>query len=200
MPPPTTSMRSGMPSISSAPVESMTRGSSCGNPGMLHRAGAGGDDAVVEGQDTLPSRPSTPSGSAPRTGRCPGPPPPALLGHAGEATGELRDHLVLAGAHLVQVDLRRREGDAHGAHGLRLLDDRRGMQQRLRGDAADVEADPAEGLVALHQHHPQPQVRGAEGRRVAAGTAAEHGDLGVEMSGQRMEPADWLASKPGLLE
>ena len=35
IPPPSTSSRSGMPSSSSAPVESITRGSSCGTNGRV---------------------------------------------------------------------------------------------------------------------------------------------------------------------
>ena len=35
IPPPSTSSRSGMPSSSSAPVESITRGSSCGTNGSV---------------------------------------------------------------------------------------------------------------------------------------------------------------------
>jgi hypothetical protein len=93
------------------------------------------------------------------------------LAKRGEAAGELLDHLVLARAHLVQVDLRWREGDAHDAHGLGLFDDGRGVQQRLGRDAADIETDAAEGRIALDQDHAQAEVGGAEGGGVAAGPA-----------------------------
>ena len=48
MPPPMTSRLFGTSASASAPVESITRGST-GKAGNLHRLGAGGDDGIVEG-------------------------------------------------------------------------------------------------------------------------------------------------------
>ena len=53
------------------------------------------------------------------------------------------------------------------------------VQQRLGRDAADVEADPAQRAAAVHQDDLFAQVGGPEGGGVAAGTGAEHQDLGV---------------------
>ncbi len=51
------------------------------------------------------------------------------------------------------------------------------VQQRLGGNAADVQAHAAELLPALDEGHLQSQVRRAKGRRVAAGAGAEHQQL-----------------------
>ena len=65
---------------------------------------------------------------------------------------------------------------------LRLGDHLGGVQQRLGRDAADVEADAAQGRPALDQHHLLAEVGGAEGGGVAAGTGAQHQHLGVEVA------------------
>ena len=51
------------------------------------------------------------------------------------------------------------------------------MQQRLGRDAADVEADAAQGLAGVHQHDGLSEVGGAEGRGVAARPGAQDQDL-----------------------
>ena len=67
-------------------------------------------------------------------------------------------------------------------HRLDFLHDGGGVQQRLRGDAADEEAD-AERRIALHQHRGHAEIGGAERRRIAARSGAEHQhvafDIGV---------------------
>ena len=101
----------------------------------------------------------------------------ALFGHGRETAGELGDHLLLAGAHLVEVDLRLAEGDAHRVQRLDLFEDGSGMQQGFGGDTTDVQADAAECVVALDQDDLLAEVGGAEGGGVAAGTGAEDHDL-----------------------
>ena len=71
-------------------------------------------------------------------------------------------------AQLVEVDLRRAERDAVLGERLRLVHDGRDVQQRLRRNAADVEAHAAERRVALDQHRLHAEVGGAERRGVAA--------------------------------
>ena len=105
----------------------------------------------------------------------------ALLGHAGEAAGELCDDLVLESGELADVDFRRAEIDADLARVRGLVDHLGRMQQRLRRNAADVEADAAEGRVALDQHCVHTEVGTAERGRVAAGTGAEHDDLAFDV-------------------
>ena len=65
------------------------------------------------------------------------------------------------------------------AHLLGLGDHLGGVQQRLGRDAADIEADAAQGRPALDQHHLPAEVGGAEGRGVAAGAGAQHQHLGI---------------------
>jgi hypothetical protein len=105
----------------------------------------------------------------------------ALLAHAGEAAVHLRDDLVLVRAQLVEFDFRRAEGDADVGGVRGFVDDARGVQQRLRRNAADVEADAAERAVAFDEHDVLAEVGGAERGRVAAGAGAEHDDVAVEV-------------------
>jgi hypothetical protein len=144
--------------------------------GQLHRLRTGGDDALLEAQqlhlavragDLQLVRGDEP-GLALHGAHL------ALPGHAGQAAGQLADHLLLVGAQPVQVDLRLAELHAEVAGVRSLLDDRGRVQQRLGRDAADVEAHAAQGRIALDQHGVQAQVRGAEGGGVAAGAGADH--------------------------
>ena len=61
------------------------------------------------------------------------------------------------------------EGDAMRGHGLGVLDHLRGMQQRLRGDATDIQANATEARPALDQRDLHAEIGGAESSRVAAG-------------------------------
>ena len=53
----------------------------------------------------------------------------------------------------------------------------RGVQQRLRGDAADIEAGAAEGGVLLDHRGLQSELRRANGAEIAAGTAADDDEI-----------------------
>ena len=103
----------------------------------------------------------------------------AGLGHAGQAVGELLDGAVLERAHAVEVDLGLAEGDPRAGGLLGVGEHAREVQQRLGGDAADVEADAAEALVALDEHGLQAEVGGAEGGGVAARARADHDHVGA---------------------
>ncbi len=105
----------------------------------------------------------------------------AHLGHRRQAAGELAHHLVLVPEQLGAVDLRFAEADAEVGEVLDLVDHRGDVQQRLRRDAADVEADAAQRRVALDQDHLEAEVGGAEGGRIAAGAGAEHQQVAVEV-------------------
>ena len=103
MPPPMTSSRSGMPSTSSAPVESTIR-VVVGQERQRRRLRARGDDAVLEADDgvaDLRSCSAPVNSPSPRT-TC----DLALLGERLEAAGELADDAVLERADAVEVDLR----------------------------------------------------------------------------------------------
>ena len=73
------------------------------------------------------------------------------------------------------------ELDPMRAHRGRLVDDLGDVQQRLRRDAADVEADAAERLPGVDQHDAPPEIGGAERRGVAAGTCAEDENVGLKI-------------------
>src|SRR5213592_821990 len=90
----------------------------------------------------------------------------AHLRHRGEPAGELSDHLVLERAQLGEVELRLAKRDAVAGEIARGVHDGRGMQERLRGNAADVEAHAAQRRIALDQHVFSP--------RSAARNAAEY--------------------------
>ena len=109
----------------------------------------------------------------------------ALLGHAREAAGQALDHALLPAAQLGEIDFGLGEGDAVLAEIRGLVDDLGRMQQRLGGDAADIEADAAEHRPAFDQHHPGAEIGGAEGGGIAAGTGAEHQNLGMQVAGRR---------------
>src|SRR6185369_5723088 len=103
----------------------------------------------------------------------------ALLGQALEALRQAPDDRLLPAAQPVDVDLRLAERDPLALALLGLGDHARDVEQRLGRDAADVEADPAEPLVALDEDDLQAEVRGAERGRVAARPGAEDDDLGM---------------------
>ena len=94
---------------------------------------------------------------------------------------ELADDLVLPGAQLVEIDLRRAERDAVLGERLRLVHYRGDVQQRLRRNAADVEAYAAERRVALDQHRLHAEVGGAKRGAVAAGAGAQHEHLALDV-------------------
>jgi hypothetical protein len=114
----------------------------------------------------------------------------ALLGQASQAAGEPADHRVLPGEQFVQVDGWLAERQPVLGHLPRLGDDLRGVQQRLGRDAADVEADPAQGRAAVDEHHAAAEVGRAERGAVAARAGAEHEHLGVQLAPLLARDAD----------
>jgi hypothetical protein len=56
------------------------------------------------------------------------------------------------------------------------------VQQRLRRDAADIEAHPAKRRPAIDQHDPLAEIGGAEGGAVTARSGAQHQHLGVKVA------------------
>ena len=73
------------------------------------------------------------------------------------------------------------ERDTVLGHRLRLVDDGGHVQQRLRRNAADVEAHPAERRVALDEHRLHAEVGRAERRAVAAGAGTQHQHLALDV-------------------
>ena len=105
----------------------------------------------------------------------------ALFRHAGEAAVQGLHDLFLVRAQLVEFDLRRTEADAvvRGVAGF--VDHFRGVQQCLRRNAADVEADATEFGITLDQHDVLVQIRRAERRAVSARPGADHDDLALDV-------------------
>ena len=95
--------------------------------------------------------------------------------------------LSLKRAQLVDVDLRRRRRSTPHADGVRGFVEHLGdVQQRLRRDAAAVDADAARVRLAVDERDLQPAVGGVEGGRVAAGTGADDDEsVTIDMSGGR---------------
>jgi hypothetical protein len=114
----------------------------------------------------------------------------AALGHAGQTAGQLADDLVLVGAQLVDIDRRCGEGDAEIVGVLGFFHDRRDVQQGLGRNAADVEADAAEGGVALDDDRLHAEVGRAEGGRVTAGAGAEDEHLALDVGTAGMAAGD----------
>ena len=85
--------------------------------------------------------------------------------------------LVLPLEQLGQVDFRRAEVDAVRAHLADFVDDLGGMQQRLGGNAAHVEADAAQHGPAFDQRDLEAEIGGAERGGVATGPGAQHQQL-----------------------
>ena len=190
MPPPITSSRSGTSASSSAPVESMIRGSSSGRPGSARRARAGGDDAVVEA-DARRRRPRPRRedvGRGERAACRARPRPCAAWPGPSRPAGELADDRRPSSraARRGRSSARRSEMPC-AADSSASADHAGDVQQRLGRDAADVEADAAEPLVALDEHGLEPEVGGAERGRVAAGPGAEHDHVGLRR--RRRAPA-----------
>jgi len=111
----------------------------------------------------------------------------ALFGHASQAAGQFADHRVLEVSKLVEVDVRLAERHAMFTEMRGRVDHLADVQERLGGDAADIQADPADRAVALDQRDLQTQVGGAEGRRVAGWPGAEHGQVEVVVVIGRIE-------------
>ena len=68
------------------------------------------------------------------------------------------------------------------AHRRRLVDHLGDVQQRLRRNAADVEADAAEGLAFVNKHDLLAEIGGAEGRGVAGGAGPEDENVCLDIS------------------
>ncbi len=172
MPPPSTSMRLGMKLSSSAAVESQMRGSAGMNPGA-----AGSEPAAMI---ALLKR-TTPRALGRLDAQGFGRGEPALAGHHphlallrkhGQTACQTHDDAILPGANGGGIEGRRAEFDPVRAHRGGFVDGLGDMQQRLRGDAADVEANPAKRCARVDQHHVLPEIGGAEGGGIAARTGA----------------------------
>jgi len=103
---------------------------------------------------------------------------PPRLAQLGDAADQLVDNAVLELAELVHVDLGRGEGNAPSRRFPRFLNQLGDVQQRLRGDAAAVQADPARLFLGVHERHFHPVIGAGERGGVPAGAGADHDNFG----------------------
>ena len=118
----------------------------------------------------------------------------AHLGHLGQAAGEFADDFLFVAAQRVDIDSGRAKVDASRRQVAHLIHHRSHMQQRLTGDAAHVQAHAAELGVALDQHNLEAEVGRAEGGAVAAGAAAEHEQVALQIGTACKTRRYWIDS------
>ena len=122
----------------------------------------------------------------------------ALARQRGQAAGQALDDALFPAAQLVEIDARRGERQAVSAERRRLVDHLGRVQQRLGGDAADIEAYAAQRRAAVDEHDLLAEIGRAEGGGVAAGTRAEHDDVAFDVGlGRRGRPAGAGAAGTG---
>ena len=101
-----------------------------------------------------------------------------FLEQEGDAFDVAVDALVLELHHGGQIELRLTELDAHLVEQVAgFFEQLGGVQKRLRGNAADVEAGAAEGLVLLDHSHFHTELRCTDGTDIAAGTGADDDEV-----------------------
>ena len=105
----------------------------------------------------------------------------ARLGHAGQTAGHGPDDFFLVGTQLVDIDFRLAEGDPMMRHRGGFINHGGDVQQGLGRDTTDVQANPAQRRIALHQHRIQTQVGSPEGRRVTARTGTEDHHVALDV-------------------
>ena len=93
-----------------------------------------------------------------------------------DAIAQLFRHAALIGEDLAHVEGGVRRVDTHGRAVHRVAVDLRGVEQRLGGDAAPVQAGAAH-LPALHHGGAQPQRRSTQRCGIAAGASADDDQL-----------------------
>ena len=99
--------------------------------------------------------------------------------------GQPADDRILEGAQLVQIDRRLAEFDAPRRRVPGLGDHLGDVQQRLRGDAAAIDAHAAGVVFRIDEDDLQAEVRGEKRRRISARSAADDSQLSGD-HGQRL--------------
>ena len=175
-------MRFGAKRISSAPVESQMRGSAGMKPGATGSEPAA---MIALAKRTVRGPSAVSTRSVFGEVNAPSPVTTVTLrwrASAGEARRQALDHADPSS----RGSRRGRcvgapKADAVRAHRRRLVDDLGDVQQRLRRNAADVEADAAERRALVDEQDLLAEVGGAEGGGVAARPGAEHEEVGLEI-------------------
>ena len=100
------------------------------------------------------------------------------LEQEGDALDVAVDALVLEPHHAGKIELRRPDLDAHAGEGVGgLLVKFGGMQQRLGGNAPDIETGAAEGRALLDERGLEAELRRANGAHIAAGSGADDNQI-----------------------
>ena len=110
------------------------------------------------------------------------------------------DGVVLVLHHHRQIELRRADDDAERRHAVpRLLEHLGSVQQRLRGDAADVEASAAERLALFDHDHLHAELGCADGADITAGAGADDDEVVHEVVSLFFTPTfqAWAAATGG---
>ena len=174
-------MRFGMKLSSSAAVE-IPDARIGGNKPRRGGFGAGGDDRLVEAHDPRALCGFDPQGLGRSELALAGHRLDlSLLGEPGEARRQALDHAILPATDCRRVKGRRAKAHAMRTHRLGVVDDLGDMKQRLGRDAADIEADAAEGRARVDQNDVLPEIGGAESGGVAAGPGAQNQNVGLEI-------------------
>jgi len=101
-----------------------------------------------------------------------------LLEEELDALGVAVDGLVLEGEELLEVDGRRADIDAHLGEGVaRFVEEFRGMQQRLGGNAADIEAGAAQRVALLDAGDLEAELRRADRAFISARARPDHDEV-----------------------
>src|SRR5262249_38289707 len=112
----------------------------------------------------------------------------AVLARLDESVGESVNNLLLASPERADVDLRRREVNAPALGFTGVGDELGGVQQGLRGDAADVQAGAARLGGCVDQRNLQTAVGGEERGGVAPRASAQDDELRFNDFGHRQYP------------
>ena len=178
-PPPMTRRRLGTEASLSAAVESRTLGSS-GRPGILVACEPAAMTACSNDIVCSPSGPGDvklvrgPEGGGAVQHR-----DPPLPGERLEPARQSPHHPLGPAPQRFGLDPRCAEIDAVLLERPDLVDEPGDVQERLRRDAADVQAHAPEVGITLDEHGLLAEIGGAEGASVAPGPRPDHRDLGL---------------------
>ena len=185
-PAPTTSSRSGTLSSTSAPVDDTMRCSSMSMPGSRATSEpVAMTIALVSSVCVLPSAAFT--STLPGAAMRPTPSNGSILFFLNRKATPLTLPSTPSSLNSIivgEIELRLADPDAHPGEAVPgLLEQLGRVQQRLRRNAADIEAGAAEGRVLLDHRHLHAELRGADGADIAAGAGADDDEIvgGIEI-------------------
>ena len=113
----------------------------------------------------------------------------ALLREHAQTAGEFLDHVLFPRTQARQIDLRRGEFDSPVFGLMRLFEQLGYVQQRLRRNAAAIEADAAGVQLRIDQRDRHAEIGGKKCGGVSTGTAADH----CNIQGLRFRHWEWMS-------